>query len=350
MAPYEIRLPLPCDDSLWNATNSMEVQRLDANLKMYGIRPINFLDGLKKCIHAHDVQTHAPARMLLMSGLLSVGWHISRREKHLQFLETIPSVREQGRWRLLLLRAFGHWRDSFDEAVGSRSGNIGSKMPDYNSARAAVLFHLAHMTLHIDIIDCQIFAGTKQLLGRQVSQKDYHNVLQRMKTWALRPESRHAALHAYKLLHVSLVKQPGAKKGNDPTERNTGTTKTTTVSYTCRTDPITFRPWALFIAGLIVWSYQHASSLYLTASPAQQIHLASKEEQAVCCRYLAVCAAIEDSAQLAPVLSTQGCAAVLGVLSQSFFDADPELLHEASKTLRDCRDALGTSNFIWPSS
>lgn len=172
MAPYEIRLPLPCDDSLWDAKSADEVQKLDANLKMYGIKSINFLDGLKKCLHAHDVQTHAPSRMLLMAGLLSVGWHISRREKHLQFLESVPSIREQGRWRTLLLQAFGYWRTSFDEAVGSRQSNlVASKQQEMNSAKSAVLFHLAHMTLHADIIDCQIFAGTKRLLGRRVAKK-----------------------------------------------------------------------------------------------------------------------------------------------------------------------------------
>lgn len=147
MAPYEIRLPLPCDESLWRATNAEEVHRLDANLKMYGIKPIHFLDGLKRCLHAHDVQTHAPARMLLMAGLLSVGWHISRREKHLQFLETVPSMREQGRWRSLLLQAFGHWRQSFDDAVGMRrSGGRNDKNTD--ATAPTVLFHLAHMTMH----------------------------------------------------------------------------------------------------------------------------------------------------------------------------------------------------------
>lgn len=172
MAPYEIRLPLPCDDSLWDAKSADEVQRLDANLLMYGIKPLHFLDGLKRCLHAHEVQTHAPARMLLMAGLLSVGWHISRREKHLQFLESVPSIREQGRWRTLLLHAFGYWRTSFDEAVGSRQSSlVASKQQEMNSAKSAVLFHLAHMTLHADIIDCQIFAGTKRLLGRRVAKK-----------------------------------------------------------------------------------------------------------------------------------------------------------------------------------
>lgn len=150
MAPYEIRTTLPCDDSLWTAKSADEVHRLDGNLKMYGIRSFPFLEGLKQSLHAQHVQTHSEARMLLMSGLLSVGWHVNRREKHLQFLETAPSMREQGRWRSLLLNAFGHWRSSFDEAVGVRGGAIGPATRETDAA--TVLFHLAHMTMHADLI------------------------------------------------------------------------------------------------------------------------------------------------------------------------------------------------------
>lgn len=150
MAPYEIRTNLPCDDSLWAAKSADEVQKLDANLKMYGLRPTPFLEGLKQSLHAQNVQTHSAARMLLMSGLLSVGWHVNRREKHLQFLETAPSIREQGRWRSLLLNAFGHWRSSFDEAIDSQSSVIGNVGRDKDAA--TVLFHLAHMTMHADLI------------------------------------------------------------------------------------------------------------------------------------------------------------------------------------------------------
>lgn len=156
MAPYEIRTNLPCDDSLWTAKSADEVRRLDGNLKMYGVRSFPFLEGLKQSLHAQHVQTHSEARMLLMSGLLSVGWHVNRREKHLQFLETAPSNREQGRWRSLLLNAFSHWRTSFEAAVGVRSNVVGSVSQDTDAA--TVLFHLAHMTMHADIIGKKSYA------------------------------------------------------------------------------------------------------------------------------------------------------------------------------------------------
>lgn len=336
MAPYEIRLPLPCDDSLWRADSAEEVHRLDANLKMYGIRSINFLDGLKKCLHAHDVQTHAPARMLLMAGLLSVGWHISRREKHLQFLETVPSMREQGRWRSLLLQAFGHWRQSFDEAVGPRKGR-GNNARTTDATAPTVLFHLAHLTMHADIIDIQIFSGTKRLLGRRVSEKDYLNVFQRMKSWACTPVARHAVLHAFKLLAAVLVSKPGKSNANEYQNPQP------TINYSCRNDAMFYRPWGVYLASLVIWAYQRASSLHLSGPYTQQHLLEGQDERELCCRYLTAFAGIEDPARVLAMLSVSGCAAILSVVSQDFANGEPELVQEASKRLQSCRDILVTN-------
>lgn len=336
MAPYEIRLPLPCDDSLWTAKSAEEVHRLDANLKMYGIKPINFLDGLKRCLHAHDVQTHAPARTLLMAGLLSVGWHISRREKHLQFLETVPSMREQGRWRSLLLQAFGHWRHSFEEAVGSRR-IPGQSAKHTDTGSPTVLFHLAHMTMHADIIDVQIFSGTKRLLGRKVSEKDYLNVTHRLKSWACTPVARHAVLHSFKLLYEVLVSKP--RKGMTIDIQ----LPTPSIDYSCRHDNMFYRPWSVYLASLIVWAYQRASSLHISGIYNQPTITHDHDEREVCCRYLSTCASIEDPARLLPLLSSHGCAAFLSVVSQDFANGETELLIEAARRLQNCRDMLITN-------
>lgn len=179
------------------------VRRLEGTFAMYRIKTVNFLDGLKRCLHGYEVQTHHFARMVLMSGLLSVGWHINRREKHVQFVETVPSVQEQARWRSLLLQAFGHWRRSFDEVLdhnAQRNGQGNTRQSSKDLNDPTVLFHLAHMTMHIEIIDVQILSGSRRLLGRKVSDRDRASVIQRMRVWASTSMARHAALHAFKLL------------------------------------------------------------------------------------------------------------------------------------------------------
>lgn len=73
MAAHEIRLPLPCDDNLWTASSPDVVRQLDANFRMYGVKQVSFLDGLKSALHGKEVKTHSFGRMIIISGLLSVG-------------------------------------------------------------------------------------------------------------------------------------------------------------------------------------------------------------------------------------------------------------------------------------
>lgn len=120
MAPHEIRLPLPCDDNLWSAWKPDDVRKLDTDLRMYGVKPIFFLDGLKRALHGQEVKTHSFGRMIIMSGLLSVGWHLSHREKHVALLDLkSPSSEAHDKWRTILLGAFDNWKQSFDMARGA---------------------------------------------------------------------------------------------------------------------------------------------------------------------------------------------------------------------------------------
>jgi hypothetical protein len=48
MVAHEMRLPLPCDEALWSAMSSSEVGRVQQFLTSDGIKPISFLDGLRR--------------------------------------------------------------------------------------------------------------------------------------------------------------------------------------------------------------------------------------------------------------------------------------------------------------
>ncbi|EFX01796.1 c2h2 finger domain containing protein [Grosmannia clavigera kw1407] len=127
MAPHEIRLPLPCDDNLWTAWKPDDVRKYDADLRMYGVKPSFFLDGLKRALHGQEVQTHSFGRMIIMCGLLSVGWHLNHREKHVTWLELKTSSSEaHEKWRAILLKAFDNWKESFDRAHGA----LGAMRPE----------------------------------------------------------------------------------------------------------------------------------------------------------------------------------------------------------------------------
>ncbi|KAJ9131806.1 Zinc c2h2 type domain-containing protein [Pleurostoma richardsiae] len=351
MAPHEIRLPLPCDDNLWTASSPDVVRHLDSNLRMYGVKPISFLDGLKRALHGKEVKTHSFGRMIIMSGLLSVGWHLSHRETHLKWLDlTAPSAETQGAWRYTLLRAFDDWKDSFDSAQGTFDSLSESPTQRGGSANgpiqsAALLYHLAHISLHIDIVDLQVYAGAKRLLGRKVSTRDYGNVISRMKAWAHLPSTRHAILHAFRLLHRVLVdprrigdrnKQPGlpAQGGISlpPIERQT---------YSCRSEPDPHRPWAMYYAALSIWSYVRALG---GVSGTHGVHLGVFEPVTNHRRivsYLTKVAnlrELDESTDLS-VLS-DGLPDLLDGLQHILGEAHSELLQEAHVRLKTCREIL----------
>ena len=66
--------------------------------------------------------------MVIMCGLLSVGWHLRHRETHLKWLDEINSNTTETRekWYKMLLKSFDDWKYSFDAAVRSSDGEMGS--------------------------------------------------------------------------------------------------------------------------------------------------------------------------------------------------------------------------------
>ncbi|WYZ38454.1 hypothetical protein EsH8_III_000368 [Colletotrichum jinshuiense] len=333
MAPHEIRLPLPCDDGLWTAPTPDAFRQLDGNYRMYGIKQVSFLDGLKSALHGQEIKTHTFGRMIIMSGLLSVGWHLSHRESHLKWLDLrTPSTDTHDGWRKILLRAFDEWKESFDNAVGA---NDTSEVPGQPSASngpihsAAVLYHLAHISLHVDIVDCQVYAGAKRLVGRKVSTRDHSNAVARMRTWSNAPSTRHAVLHAFKLLYRVLVDQRGPKRRAN----SFGTLpEPVSVFYSCRSEPDPHRPWIMYYAALTIWSFVQALGI-----PNKNVPPGRYSEVA---RYLAHFAALDELSDEAARDLNDRLPELLDLLRTSLEQSNSELLREASDRLKLCREML----------
>ncbi|KAK3898642.1 fungal-specific transcription factor domain-containing protein [Staphylotrichum tortipilum] len=372
MAPHEVRLPLPCDDNMWTASNPDNVRQLDQNLRMYGIRPISFLDGLKRAMHGKEVKTHSFGRMVIMSGLLSVGWHLSRRETHLRWLDlnTPGSADTHEGWKKTLLSAFDDWKRSFDAAQGA-SGNpaladaAGSNGPVHS---AAVLYHLAHINQHVDIIDCQVYSGAKQVLGRKVSIRDYANVVARMRGWAAQPATRRAVLHAFRLLHRVLVDPRRSASAGDRERLDIGPGVVSLPpieahqSYSCRNEPDPHRPWVMYYAALSIWAFVRAVTTsgrdaLLQEPPASVAHHGHHGHHhgdpfrpgklgGLVVNHRRVAAYLGGIANLPELTESvakglgEGLPDVLDALRAVFAEAHSELLQEANDRLRVCKDML----------
>lgn len=337
MAAHEIRLPLPCDDNLWNASSPDVVRQLDANFRMYGVKQVSFLDGLKSALHGKEVKTHSFGRMIIISGLLSVGWHLSHRETHLKWLELrTPSAETQDNWRKMLLRAFDNWKGSFDIAMSDSMSETSSQqrgVPNGPINSASLLFHLAHMTPNVDIIDCQVYAGAKRLLGRKVSARDYSNAMKRMVSWSKLASTRHAIYHAFQLLYRVLV---------DPSPRRTvKKPQQPAVQYSLRTEPDPQRPWIMYFAVLTIWSFVQA--LGKPAGRPLSLHSPQmgQTKYGRMADYLGKVAALPELDERSTVLLHDGLSDLLEVMVDILDEADTELLVEARDRLQVCKDMLG---------
>jgi hypothetical protein len=337
MAAHEIRLPLPCDDQLWMANSPDTVRRLDANFRMYGVKQVTFLDGLKNALHGKEVKTHSFGRMIILAGLLNVAWHLNHKESHLKWLDLRVSSQEtQNGWRPMVLRAFDNWKQSFDTTVS----NAISESVSQNSApngpikSAAILFQLAHISLRADIVDCQIYAGAKRVLGRKVSSRDHMNAVKRMSNWSKLASTRQAVLHAYVLLNTVLVEPIGRRRNV------TQCHGFPLINYTVHSDPDPHGPWILYYATLIICAFVHAAGRppgrgFIFKTPHLGVNSVSRTALYLS-RIVRIVEMDENSAEflhdgLLDLIDT-----VVGILAE----VETELIKEARERLENCRQML----------
>ncbi|KAK4126642.1 hypothetical protein N657DRAFT_632666 [Parathielavia appendiculata] len=340
MVAHEMRLPLPCDDKLWKATSGPEVARIESNLLSIGNKAISFLEGLKRTLSNQEVQTNSFGRTILMAGLLSVSWHMNQRDLQVNSLGGGVSQALGGRdkWRGTLTRAFDSWKSDFDKTL-LRRGDIADPYnydpTNRNEANVVfesriVLHHLAHMAMHVDIVDCQIFARAKRLLGRAIGPQDLNSAQRRMKDiWAPSAKARDATYYALKfLLSVMLpdtVGTPGSNGGYGHRHEEL---------YSARDDVLLNRPWVLYFAALVVWCYGFAlegpNSSMVSVPTTQQDKVRLMRE------YLIKYGNVSSPEELKSMKGISHNTPLLMVLKDAFIESRWELLHEGSTLLSNC--------------
>ncbi|RYP91830.1 hypothetical protein DL770_002086 [Monosporascus sp. CRB-9-2] len=336
MVAHEMRLPLPCDDQLWKAPNGNEVGRIEANLMSNGIKPMSFLEGLKRTLGNLEVQTNSFGRQILMAGLLSVSWHMNQRDLQVSSLGGGVSQALGGRdkWRGTLTRAFDSWKTDFDKSLQRVEAVVDPYSYERrNEANAVfesgtVLHHLAHMAMHVDIVDCQIFARARRLLGRTIGTQDLNSAQKRMKdAWAPSAKARDATFYALKFLcSVLLAEDHSASQAGSYH-------KTAWVPYLARDDVLLNRPWVLYFAALVVWCYGYALE-----GPCPRVGLPRTQQEKVdqMRDYLQRLGSVPSPEDLKGVKGINKNSALLMVLKDSFESTRWELLHEGATLLNNC--------------
>ncbi|KAL4927315.1 putative C2H2 finger domain protein [Aspergillus undulatus] len=329
MVAHELRLPLPCDEALWSATSASEVARVQASLQANGVRPVMFLDGLKRTLNGQRVRTNAFGRTILMAGLLSVSWHMNQRDLQVSSLGVAHALGGRDKWRSSLLRAFDNWRRDFDEALGQPGV---SSFPCFRSRYALdednvfesrdVLHGLAHMASHVDIVDCQIFAGARRLMGRAITPRDYNAAREKMvDRWATKASARDATFYALKFLAECLLDH---HHGNPNVEGEL---------YCGREDYLLNRPWVIYVAALVVWCYGYALDGPIVGTPTLSTVAEQRQDMQAFLRRVGGC---REPSDLETMKGRNQCLGLLMILRDGFVNARWELLAEASNLLGSC--------------
>jgi hypothetical protein len=336
MVAHEMRLPLPCDEALWSATSAAEVARMQASLQSNGVKPTMFLDGLKKTLTGQKVRTSAFGRTILMAGLLSVSWHMNQRDLQVSSLGVAQALGGRDKWRSALLRAYDNWKRDFDEVLAESGPRPYSNLfrqqypvddDDNIFESRTVLHHLAHMASHVDIVDCQIFAGAGRLLGRSITPKDYSTAREKMtERWATKASARDATFYALKFLAQVMLP-------DDSTPPQGGQCIGNGLGYCAREDFLLNRPWVLYFAVLVVWSYGYALEGPITPFPV----LATVAEQHKDMQgFLERVGGVREPNDLETMTGRNRCLGLLMTLKTSFLNTRWELLHEAANLLESC--------------
>lgn len=322
MVVHELRLPLPCDEALWAAPSAADAARMHTTLQGHGIRPIKFLDGLKKTLNGETVRTNAFGRAVLMSGLLSVSWHMNQRDLQVSSLGVPQALGGRDKWRTSLLRAFDNWRRDYDEPYTSTRED--GPVVDTQD----MLHGLAHIASHVDIVDCQIFAGAGRLMGRSITSRDYSLAQEKMVAWAGKASARDATFYALKVLSKTLLER------HTPSIWNRGASG----SYSARDDFLLHRPWVLYMAALVVWSYGYALDGPLPSSSSPRNQSMCKEDQIHDMQtFLRRVGGVREPNELETVSGRNECLGLLMILRDSFMEQTRwELLEEAAGLLGSC--------------
>ena len=333
MVAHEMKLALPCDESLWMATSSAEVARIEHKLHAQGNKTMTFFEGLKDTLKNKQVRTNSFGRTAIMAGLLSVTWHMNQRDVQIHHLGALKALGGKDIWRAPLTRAFDLWKRDFDQSVDI--DNMNAPYPttkldgEYIFESRTVLHHLAHMAMHVDVVSCQIFARATRLLGRLTLPSDYEIAQKRIRqNWAPKATARLATFYALKFLKQVLVTESIPAYPGGQVRFST---------YSARDDFLLNRPWVLYYAVLIVWSYGYALDGPLDSPP---LLITPESKHADMVKFLTRVGGITDPRELERTNNRNDCLGLLHVLQEKFKECRWELLQEAAQLLNNCIDML----------
>ncbi|OJJ48597.1 hypothetical protein ASPZODRAFT_150792 [Penicilliopsis zonata CBS 506.65] len=246
LSVQDLRLPLPCHDSLWESGNAEEWSCM---MRKTSESP-GFLPVLKMLLARNPIppRCSAYARLILLHGLFSVTASLKARDSVSLRVSRMPVGRPpvhnppSETWM---------WGDKMERAMDTWAFCLVSRSSSLALEASKPLHRMAYVAIYTDITDMHVLAGTPSLPGSFLSEADVAGATTRVRAWSKKPEARRALYHCLLLIQEVLF---------------TGT------HYRASYDSISLRPWSLYRATLVLWAYGYMYS-FSPSSSSREIRL-----------------------------------------------------------------------------
>ncbi|RMZ86195.1 hypothetical protein DV737_g193, partial [Chaetothyriales sp. CBS 132003] len=206
---------------------------------------ISYLAVLKAYMNPDPVQVsqlNALSRLLVLHGLMSVQWDLKRRDQT-SLGTSIQDGCGQLKWQDRLAQSYHAWKADFDTYCMNMTLSLNdnpAQKADFTrfSTATNAIYHTAHITLNVEILDLQIYAGARHIIGRPVTRTDQDRSRRVVKEWVKPGGSTPAAKAAWHAAHL----RDGVMNLENWDVNNA-------FHY----------PWCLYLATLTCWAFHFAS-------------------------------------------------------------------------------------------
>lgn len=228
----DIRLPLPCSDALWNARSASRWKTEKSRAE----EPPSFLSALRSLLARRPLPSTwgAFTRFVLLHGLFSVAKHMQERDLTASDVGGARPCSDASSTSPPGLSEGDAWRDILDRAIETWSLSLLSQQPSLCLEAARPLHRMAHITMHVNLIDFHNFARAPSLTGNRTLSNDYARARKRIQLWSEEPVAKRTLSHCLLLIQETMFVRK---------------------QYRACEDNIALRPWCLYHATLILWAY-----------------------------------------------------------------------------------------------
>ena len=255
MSIWEMRLAMPCSDSLWNAPSSQEWRRVmteERKSRSQEFVPTTLLDIVNSFAAPNSTGTDIDPRTVRLDGLglyavvhgiFSMAWQNKHRRRPLSYpsVKMETSAEPEDRW---LLQALQLWKSRFDHfwSVARYPHNYQPTSttwsPPFRLAATAI-YDLCWIWIEAPLSDIQIAAGSRFAHSRMMNKQRAQQSWIKMNKKTL---SDDVCGHALNLVEAELFYKT----------ENGG-------PHSYLSDPAypLFMPYVAYLGGLALWAYTH---------------------------------------------------------------------------------------------